>query len=331
MKKILNFILKDITASRRDNVVLYMIFAPLLIAFIMRLFIPSFESSTVSFAVDGTLENSFRGKLEDYGNVISYETGNEVRTRVDANDDVIGIIRQNDGYMVILEGNENREIRELAYVVIDNIARGGNIARYNITSMGDTRSLIKEYAVILIILMIVMMAGMVVGFNIIDEKESGAIRAIAVTPLRLWEYLAARGIQVMIFTIALSILSSMILIGFRIDYAKILLGAVFCSGTGIFLGILIGGIADNQIKGIALVKVLALPFTLIPISSIFIPEKWQVFLYIFPNYWMFRIFKNIFIEVNNPDFWLSSAVTILITLILMLLLVFAFRKKLKLK
>ena len=60
-----------------------------------------------------------------------------------------------------------------------------------------------------------MMAGMTTGFNIIEEKESGAIRAIATTPFRLWEFLMARGIMVIVFSIVILILSIIILLGVR--------------------------------------------------------------------------------------------------------------------
>ena len=157
------------------------------------------------------------------------------------------------------------------------------------------------------------------------------IRAIATTPLRLWEFLAARGLLVLIFSIVISLLSTLILIGTGVDYLKVTLGAIFCSGIGILLGVLIGGVSDNQIKGIAIMKILIFPYTFIPVASIFVPERWQAFLYIFPNYWMFRILRNVFVDMNNPDFWFSSIITLAITAVLTVLFILTFRKRLKLK
>ena len=331
MKKIFNFMLRDLVSAKRDYVILYMLLAPLLIAFIMGLVIPSFESSPVTFAVDNNLDSGFKERLGDYGKILSYENRRDLIARVGRNDNVIGLTMENNNYLVILEGNEGKEVEEAAFVVIDNTNRDADIATYKITNLGDTRSLIKEYSMILIILMIILMAGMVTGFNIIDEKESGAIRAIATTPLRLWEFLAARGLLVLIFSIVISLLSTLILIGTGVDYLKVTLGAIFCSGIGILLGVLIGGVSDNQIKGIAIMKILIFPYTFIPVASIFVPERWQAFLYIFPNYWMFRILRNVFVDMNNPDFWFSGIITLAITAVLTVLFILTFRKRLKLK
>ena len=328
MKRIINFILKDITVARRDNIVLYMLIAPLLIAFIMRLFIPSLESSTVAFAADSSLGAEFAEKLKGYGKVFVMEDDAAVRERVGKTDDVIGITAAESKYTVILEGNENDEIKEAAYVVLSDIMRGERIAQYSINNTGGGKSLIKEYSAILIILMSVLIAGMSAGFNIIDEKESGAVRAISVTPLRMWQYIAARSAIITVFAIILSLLSTLILLGTSVNLLYTSVGTLFCSGIGILLGILIGGFAENQIKGIAMVKVIAFPFTIIPVVSIFIPQKWQAFLYIFPNYWMFRIFFNIFVEVNISGFWLAAVITLAASAAFLLLLIFPLKKRL---
>lgn len=329
MKRIINFILKDITVARRDNIILYMLIAPLLIAFIMRLFIPSLESSTVAFAVDVSQGTEFAEKLKGYGKVYVMQDDAATRERVGKTDDVIGITATEGKYTVILEGNENDEIKEAAYVVLADITRGQRIAQYSINNTGGGKSLIKEYSAILIILMSVLIAGMSAGFNIIDEKESGAVRAISVTPLRMWQYLAARSIIITVFALILSLLSTLILLGTRVNLLYTAVGTLFCSGIAILLGILIGGFAENQIKGIAMVKVIAFPFTIIPVASIFIPQKWQALLYIFPNYWMFRIFFNIFVKVDISGFWLSAVITLAISAVFLLLLIFPLKKRLR--
>lgn len=329
IKRLKNLILKDITISKRDNVLLYMVIAPVLIAIMMGIFIPSFESSSVIFAVksDG---KGFIDSLRDYGEVIEYNNRQSLEDRITERDDVIGILYDGSDYRVILEGNEKGDLLELAYAVIYDIQNESRQADFTYTLLGRGRSLIKEYTAILLILMSIMVAGMVAGFNIIFEKESGAIKALTITPIRMVHYLTARGIIIIVLSLFISIITSIILLGFRIDYPRLVLGVIFSSGIGIILGFMIGGVADNQIKGIAIVKALALPYTLIPVASIFIPNRFRYFLYPFPNYWMFRIFTNVFIGDNNRfDFWLSNIVTVFITAILILVMIFAFRERLR--
>jgi len=329
MKKLKNLILKDIASAKRDNIVIYMVIAPIIIAILMSIFIPSFEASSVILVTDSK-DDRLTENLKDYGEVISYDNREEAIERIYQRDDAIGIFKDGDGFEVIVEGNEKEDVSGLTEAIIFDITKESKLAQYKYTLLGEGRSLLKEYTAILIILMAIMMSGMVAGFNIIFEKESGAIRALSITPIRLFHYLASRGIIILFLSLFISVISSIILLGFSLDYARLVIGIIFSSGLGIMLGFLIGGIADNQIKGIALVKIIALPFTIIPIASIFIPGRFKYFLYPFPNYWMFRIFTNVFIDKgDNLDFWLSNIITIAITAMLLLIMMFSFRKRLR--
>ncbi|MGM0366337.1 MAG: ABC transporter permease [Actinomycetota bacterium] len=332
IKRITSFILKDIASAGRDNIILYMLLAPILIAVVMALVIPSADTSPVTFAVDSNIDKTIVTNIEDYGKIETFASRQQVAARVGGHDDAVGITEENGHTVIILEGNEREEIAEIAYMVIWDITREGAPADFSYTNLGDNRSLLKEYTAIILILMVILVAGMVMGFNIIDEKESGAIRAIAITPLRLWQYLAARGILVLGFSLLLTAITSLILLGAGFSFLKLMAGTIFSSGMGILLGLVIGGAADNQIKGIALIKVTAFPFTIIPVAAIFIPERFEPFLYPFPNYWIYRVFKNVFItNQNTADFWLACMLAFLITVILLVISVVSFKKKMKLR
>jgi ABC-2 type transport system permease protein len=329
MKRIANLILKDLAGARRDNIILYMLVAPILIAVIMAFFIPSFESNSLTFATSLKNEKLIQ-ELDNYGRVLMLENNEKVKDRVYKNDDVAGIIEKNGSYRIILEGNESSEVGESVFLILRRIITGEDLAEYKYTVTGDPRSLLKQYAAIFIILMAIMVSGMVIGFNIIEEKESKAIKAISVSPVTMKHYLAARGIIVLVLSLIITLISSLILMGTDISFWKLILGVIFSSGMGILLGLIVGGIADNQIKGVALIKFIALPFTLIPVASIFVPERFLAFFYPFPNYWIFRIFENVFINAGDPgDYWLSCILTSSITIVLVLVMVFALRKRLR--
>jgi hypothetical protein len=129
--------------------------------------------------------------------------------------------------------------------------------------------------------------------------------------MRLWQYILAKWILVVITGTALSIIASLVLMGTSISYALLIIGTVFSSCLAVVVGLLIGRLANNQISGIAIMKVLNLVIFLIPIAAIFVHDPYQYFFYPFPNYWMFRILKNIFIDAGGTgDFWLSCGVTL---------------------
>ena len=145
--------------------------------------------------------------------------------------------------------------------------------------------------------------------------------------MRLWQYILARWILVVITGTALSMIASLILMGTGISYTRLLIGAVISSSLAMVVSLLIGGLASNQISGIAIMKVSNLVIFIIPIAAIFVYNPCQYFFYPFPDYWMFRILRNIFIDTSNiGDFWLSCSIT-LASSVIVLAVIFPFLKR----
>ena len=139
--------------------------------------------------------------------------------------------------------------------------------------------------------------------------------------MRLWQYILAKWILVVITGTALSMIASLILMGTGISYTLLFIGAVFSSSLAMVVSLLIGGLASNQISGIAIMKVSNLVIFIIPIAAIFVYNPCQYFFYPFPNYWMFRILRNIFIDTSNiVDFWLSCGITLALSVIILIIL-----------
>ncbi|MCG2791884.1 MAG: hypothetical protein L6305_09110, partial [Actinomycetia bacterium] len=59
-------------------------------------------------------------------------------------------------------------------------------------------------------------------------------------------------------------IASLIIMGTGISYTLLFIGAVFSSCLAVVVGLLIGGLANNQISGIAIMKVLNLGIFIIP-------------------------------------------------------------------
>jgi hypothetical protein len=50
----------------------------------------------------------------------------------------------------------------------------------------------------------------------------------------------------------------------------------------------------------------------VPILTIFVPSNWQWLFYLLPNYWMFKIFENLFVGQTGPaGFWTACGLTLL--------------------
>ncbi len=331
LKRILNFIKADIVNATRDNIILYMLIAPVLLALLSRLFLPTLQNVNLTFAVDRHAGQEVINQLKAYGNIELYDTDLQVRERVERPDDVGGIIGNGEKYTILMEGNEGKDFDAIYTSIMDRILRDSPLAQFEHISLGVPESPIRGLFTSFLLLSAVMIAGLIVGFNLIDEKETRAIQALAVSPIKIFEYIIARGVLVLLMALILSLLTSLIMVGFAADYAKLVVGVLFSAALAVALGLLLGGLADNQISGIAILKVLFLVYTLIPMGSLFVHEALQWVFYPFPNYWMFVMFKNIYLGTQHIGFWAASIFTLITSIIYILLMVPVLRRTLKLR
>jgi ABC-2 type transport system permease protein len=333
LKRILTLFQQDLTNAVRDNLVIYLIVAPLLLALGARLFLPSLGDIQVTFAVERQVEAPIVAALEQFGRVELYDSAEAVQARVERLDDVPGIIRQGDSYVVLLEGNEP-DARPLIDAVMQAALAGPEAqpAAVRHVTLSDGRSLLTEYAAMTLIMLTIFLGALAAAFIMVDEKETGAIRALAVAPLRLIDYTLARGLFAMVLSLALVIGSTLILVGTAVDFGRLLIGFLFSAVLAIVVGYLVGGFADNQLSAIAIVKVLMAVFISLPIISIFVPRGWHWLFYPLPNYWMWTLYENVFVGQMGPvGFWGASLLTLGLSLVALVGLLPLLRRRMRLR
>jgi hypothetical protein len=94
----------------------------------------------------------------------------------------------------------------------------------------------------------------------------------------------------------------------------------------------IGGLADNQLKAIAILKFYFLIYLTLPIITVVIPQKSHIFFYWLPNYWMWHTFEQVFIgNLGGPGFLLSGIITFFSSLLLVVICYPFLRRQLKLR
>lgn len=128
------------------------------------------------------------------------------------------------------------------------------------------------------------LAGYVVGFLLLDERDDGTLTALRVTPLSMNRYLAYRlAAPLLISFVAIFIVIPLMGL-IDLDYAMLLpIGLVAAVGAPIF-ALLLFGAADNKVQGFAVMKGLGI-FFLGPFVAWFVPAPWQYLLGVFPTYW----------------------------------------------
>jgi ABC-2 type transport system permease protein len=170
------------------------------------------------------------------------------------------------------------------------------------------------------------------AFNIIEDKESKAMRALGVSPLSMLELTIARGLFALVLSLIMVVSSTMILVGTQVNFGLLLMGFAFSIALPILSGYVIGGLADNQLKAIAILKFYFLIYLTLPIITVVIPQKSHIFFYWLPNYWMWHTFEQVFIgNLGGPGFWLSGIITFFSSLLLVVICYPFLRRQLKLR
>ena len=332
LKRIINLMHQDWTNALRDNILLYMMIAPLLLAVGARFFLPSLNQNQYTFAVQSSLSSEMIQRLDQIGRILMFNDANGVKERVLRSDDVPGLIIENDQPQIIMEGNEGDEAQVLRSV-IEQALSGDVVAQYTLTQ-GESRarSLLKEYGAIIFILINTLLGALVMAFNIIEDKESKAMRALGVSPLSMLELTIARGLFALVLSLVMVVSSTMILVGTQMNFGLLLMGFAFSIALPILTGYVIGGLADSQLKAIAILKFYFLIYLTLPIITVVIPQKSHIFFYWLPNYWMWHTFEQVFIgNLGGPGFWLSGIITFISSLLLVMIYYPFLRRQLKLR
>ncbi|GAA0177671.1 hypothetical protein SH2C18_08580 [Clostridium sediminicola] len=330
MRKILNLVRQNFKLSLRNNLLLYMIGFVLVGSIAIRVFLPSVDNMEMSFVVNKEAAQDIGEELEDYGKIEIYNSIEEVEERVLRMDDTPGIVKVEDEYRVILEGNEMEAVAELPAYIIDVIKSGDEESFIEYESLGKSSSFTKHFITIIFIIAAIVIGGMVMGFSIIEEKETRVGRAYSVSPLKFGEYIISKSLITGVLGLILAIMSTVILLGNGINYGHLIVGIIFSIGFALIFGFIIGGYADNLMTGIAIMKSLFFILMGIPIAAVFVPDKFQWVMYPFPNYWSFRIFKSIIVDKGTwVEVFKFGSFSVFLTLIMFLIMRSSLKKRLK--
>lgn len=332
MKRIFNLIGQDITSALRDNILVYMIIAPLLLSFGARMLIPSVEDTGLSFAIEESIPMEIIEDLREYGGIEAFKSPEGVRSRVEKTDTVVGILQSNGKLTLLFEGNEPQELVDMYISVFNSITSDGSFVDVNHVSLGKRGSILKEMLTISMLMMALMIAGVISGFNIVADRESKAINAIAVSPLTTQSYIVARGILSNVIALIIAIGSSIILMAFDIDYSRLFLLLLLSAPLTILLGLIVGAFAQNQLTAIAIIKLLTPLYIGIPMISFFLPERLRYLFYWLPNYWQFQGLSNIYFSFpQSVSFVNASILTFVISSVFLLVFSRVVGKKLNLR
>jgi fluoroquinolone transport system permease protein len=148
------------------------------------------------------------------------------------------------------------------------------------------------------------MAGMVFGFVLLDEKDDNTLKAMLVTPMPISQYIAYRVLipAVLAFFIVLAEVYIMNLAGTALAFWQMLFIAFAASLTAPIATLFFAIAAENKVQGFAMTKFTGTAGMLI-LFAWFVDEPWQWLFGLFPPFW---VSKAYWLALEANPLWLLA-------------------------
>lgn len=290
MKKVLILFFRDLKVNTRDFLALYIIVVPIIFGIVINLIAPGVNDTTVNLALIEGDDPDMVAYMEDFAKVTTYKDREAVEERVTRRDEVFGIVKDGDEYIVLQQGNEMEELNGYARLMLTFYQNDVQIEDTNavISDFGRDVPPLKKLLLNVFMMFAAILGGMLIAINIIEEKVDMTIRAIHLTPVSRSGYILGKSIIGMLIPLYGSV--AMILItGYRdVDWPKMMVLVVVSMVVSILFGF-IGGINNASVMDAAgSVKMLFMPMAGAVAIAELVSDKWQWVAYWVPFYWTYK-------------------------------------------
>ena len=324
MKQLLICIQREFKLIFRNGISIFMVASPAILAFVFLLVFGAVNETTLQLCVDQTLDAAQIERLARVADLERFDDTAQMEARVRGSDAVAGVTMIDGAVTAVFEGNEGQSVTNSVQKLIGlalNAPENGVV--YRSEAVEATGGMAYTLSMISMLLMALFIGGATVGLVIVDERESGAIRAVAVSPMQLSGYVATKLLPALILGLT-GICAAALIIGKAAllpRYLLLALSSALVSGTMTFA---IGAFANNQIAAIGVLKILVPLSMILPVSAMFVPDQWQFLYYVLPMYWQYRALSAV---LTGTAFLWPTLLTLLVSVPWFFAAVWHFAKK----
>ncbi len=293
IKKLWVILQRDTLSAKRDTLMVYIVVIPLVLAVFIQLFSPGLTQTTLKV---GLLESDTKEHIrfmESYGGTVElFSTPDELEERVLKRDELVGILplTHNEGYEIVVQGNETPEAHSLA-LTLQSLYDLGAISENSTTEIFEFHRMvppIKAKLVNMLILLTTMLTGMIIALGIVEEKQQNTVQALHVTPLTQGSFILGKSLFGGIATL-IGIVGTLIITGFyHTNWIMIILVGLSSMVLSILIGFLQGIHSHDVIEAAAGVKVLMVPIAGSIVGYELLSPQWQWTMYWSPFYWSYK-------------------------------------------
>ena len=167
-------------------------------------------------------------------------------------------------------------------------------------------------AACLVALLVPNAMGIVLGFQLVEEKDEGSLVAVAVTPMSLDQYFLYRTTLYALVGLPLVVVLHELLGVVELPLGELILVALVSAPIVPLMALIIAAFAGNQVEAFAVAKGSGFLF-LGPLASFFIPRHWDLLVGILPTYWPIKAYFAA-VEGSMVLLWVAVVLSLLYAL-----------------
>ncbi len=329
LKKILTIFGKDIKTATRDSMALVIVVMPIILAIVITLFTPGLNDTTVNFAM---LKNDNVAHIEymkQFAKVELFDNAATIEKRVAKRDDIVGLLPLDDGYEIVLQGNESDVVENYAVMLSSFYTLGATKSETTAKIMSFEHIVppLKTMLVNMLISMTIMLAGMLIAISIVGEKSDNTVNALNVTPISQTGFVIGKSMMGALISLGSIVIALFITGYYDINWLMILMVGLSSLLLTFVIGFVQGLASNDIIEASASVKMLMLPIAGSIAGYELLSAKWQWTMYWSPFYWAYKANMMVLSKTADwPTILLCTGMVIVLSMIVYLVLVPKIRK-----
>ncbi len=288
-RKIGALFLRDLKVSSRSFISLYVVFFPLIFAAVINVLVPSMNDTTVNV---GLLEEDQQAEqyFSQFAHVEVFENRDDLDDRVLQRDDFFGLVKSADNIDIVAEGNESKGSLDYAKWLVSLYRQDVQVSDTSgqIVSLDRTVPPLKKMLINGALMLVAILGGMLIVFNIVEEKTDNTISAIHVTTVPRWAYIVGKSLFGVLFPVVGAVVMLFVSGFTEVDYLQVTIVMLLLSLLSVVVGFIMGLTNDDVMSAAGNLKLLFLPLFAAIAAIELLGESWQWLFYWIPFYWAYK-------------------------------------------
>ncbi len=342
MKQLIQMFIIDLKMNFKSFMGSYVAIVPMLALVILRSFLPSVESTTVTFAVvnegPNAVDQQMIDELDEFANIEAYSNIKDMENKLRGTGSAEGLYWDPEAkqYVSVLErslkGNKifsvasryyrQRYLRE-HYPGMPRVTEFSSEVPEELSDRTKISPVATMGGAIFIVFLTIMLS-FIIGLGVVMDKEFGTDKAIRVTPVSKVDYFIGKSIYPALVILVYTIVSLMMLGLMQVNILQVYMVVLVSFPSTMLFGLLIGALGKNEMEAMGLGKLLSTVIMLSILGGTLLSDSWMWIIWWSPFYWIYAIIEEVY---TGTATWggLSGSSAIIISLTLLYFILF--RKK----